>query len=98
MPHARTLHSMPIMHSLRACVLAVYLQEVGTQLIKGRAILDRVVGPLDAAAWQEFRPMHCVAGDVLPYADTYGWEFRDAVRFETPVVSTARGQVWAIAT
>ena len=76
-------------------MLAVYFQEIGTQHLKGRAILDSVVGPLDQAGWHENRTKHCVAGDELPYATTYGWLFRDAVRFKTPVISTARGQVWA---
>ena len=41
--------------------------------------------------------MHCIAGDELPYKNTYGWELRDAIKFVTPIHSTARGQVWAIA-
>ena len=74
----------------------MWLQE-RPQHVKGRVILESVVGPLDKKAWKEFSTQHCVDGDELPYATTFGWVFRDPVRFSTHVVSTAPGQVWAIA-
>ena len=74
----------------------VYFFKIGAGHVLGYATLHCVEGPLTSDRWAETRQMHCISGDKLPYgATTYGYIFRDAVKFEKPVECIARGQVWA---
>ena len=66
--------------------LRIYLALPGAGgVILGSVNFVKCCGPLSQQEYTASRERHLIAGDDLPYASTYAWEFNSPKRFRTPV-------------